>query len=465
MRLAVWVVWGALALQGGVLRAQPQRQLDAAVAAAEAMGVRTGLMVVDADGRVLHGHRSSESFRPASNLKLLTAAALLAGLGGDFHFVTRFELGQGRLIVRASGDPNWIDQTDYAPQVMFRGLVAALQRASVTSLRGIDLDRGSFSGPLRPPGWPADQSDRYYCAPTGPFVVEQGSFVLRIAAGAGDAHVTLLAPFVRVPIEGRIRTVSKSRGAVYGALDKADSVSVRGRFYRGSPPVRVRVAVRDPEAWFRRTLQQALVAGGIGLGARVGKVDARGRTPLYWHRTPLRPALRRLLGDSSNFDAEQCLRVLGDHHRGDGSLAGGLAAARAELRGLVGGELSGLRMSDGSGLSQDNSVTPRLLVTVLRAALASTTGGELLAALPVAARSGTLADRFRAGALQGRVRAKTGWIRGASALSGVLQLRSGRQLLFAILMNYDPGRGGLNRQLKQLQERIVAALDVDGASR
>ena len=459
MRLVVWVVWGVLALQAGALRAQAE--LRAAVAAAEAMGVRAGVVVADAQGRALYRHRSTESFQPASNLKLITAASLLAGLGGDFQFLTPFELRDGSLVVHASGDPNWIVDTPQAPELMFRGVVGALQRSRATTLRGIDLRPGAFTGPARPSGWPKNQYDRYYCAPTGPFVVQQSNFVLRVAAGPRDAYVTLMAPFVAVPIDGGIRTVSKSKGAVYGAIDKTDRITVRGKFYRRSPPVRIRTAMRDPEAWFRQALEQALQAGGIRIDAGAAAPDGL----LYVHRTPLRPSLRRQLADSSNFDSEQCLRVLGNQRLGDGSLAGGLRAARQVLRGLLGHDLQGLAMVDGSGLSRDNAVTPALLVEVLAAALAQRTGAELLAAMPVAGENGTLATRFAGSSLRGRVRAKTGWIRGASALSGVLQLRNGELRLFAILMNYDPGRGGLNRKLKQLQERIVAAVDADGAAR
>jgi len=83
----------------------------------------------------------------------------------------------------------------------------------------------------------------------------------------------------------------------------------------------------------------------------------------------------------------------------------------------------------------------------------------LLAALPVAAESGTLEKRFAHSTVAGRVHAKTGWIRGVSALSGVLERGDGSRCLFSILMNYDPGKGGLNPQLKALQEQIVEALD------
>ena len=65
--------------------------------------------------------------------------------------------------------------------------------------------------------------------------------------------------------------------------------------------------------------------------------------------------------------------------------------------------------------------------------------------------------RFVGTDLVGRVRAKTGWVRGASSLSGMVELPSGATRWFSILMNYDPSRNGLNKDLKKLQERIVAA--------
>ena len=84
-------------------------------------------------------------------------------------------------------------------------------------------------------------------------------------------------------------------------------------------------------------------------------------------------------------------------------------------------------------------------------------GDALRDALPVAGRTGTLRSRFRGTDLVDRVRAKTGWIRGASSLSGVVTCADGERRWFSILMNYDRSRGGLNKDLKKLQEQIVAA--------
>ncbi len=200
-----------------------------------------------------------------------------------------------------------------------------------------------------------------------------------------------------------------------------------------------------------------LLGGAVGCGHQFAAAAPADRALLV-QRTPLLPALRRVLEDSSNFDAEQCLRVLGAHG-GDGSLAGGVAAVTAQLHALVGELPAELQVVDGSGLSRGNAVTPALLVTVLRESLHGAGGPTLLTCLPVGHETGTLERRFARSPVGARVHAKTGWIRGASALSGVLRLKDGGLRLFAILMRYDSRQSGLNPQLKPVQERMVEAID------
>ncbi len=427
------------------------------IEAAEALGARTGVVVCDGDGRILWKNRATEAFAPASNMKLLTAAACIAGLGAEHAFETTFSLRSGRLAVIASGDPNWIHDSVHAPEVVFGEVAAALRRLGVKTIAGIELDRGTFVGPDRPADWPPDQLYTYYCAPTGPFVLEQGTLLVAIdgAGGGADAHVELVAPPADLPLRGAIALVDAKKGATYGASDVGDAVLVRGKFPRRSPPVQIRSAVRNPAVWFEASLRRVLTANGISLGGDPGVRDQ----VVHTHRSELRQALLRMLEDSSNFDAEQCLRVLGDRTARDGSLAGGLAAMHSQLEKLVGRIPEGVVLRDGSGLSKDSRVTPGLLLVAMYSASRSKGGALLRDCLPVSGQSGTLADRFVGTPLVGRVHAKTGWIRGVSSLSGLVVGRSGTVRWFSILMNYDPKTNGLNKDLKAAQERIVAAID------
>jgi D-alanyl-D-alanine carboxypeptidase/D-alanyl-D-alanine-endopeptidase (penicillin-binding protein 4) len=447
----------------------PAQSIERAVAAAEALGAHTGVAVCDADGHVLYRHRATEPMAPASNMKVLTAAAVLHGLGADYEFKTRFRLRDGRLVVQASGDPNWIHETEHAPERVFGLVAAALQRLSVREIAGIDLDPGTFVGPPRPATWPQDQLYTYYCAPTGPFVLEQSALVVGISAPAdrGQADVYLVAPSADLPLRGSIELVDSSKGATYGASDTGDAVAVRGRFYRKSPPVSIRTAMRDPAVWYLASLRQALAKAGItvGVGISGGAAGGPGDTLVYEHKSRLAPAMLRMLEDSSNFDAEQCLRVLGHHTLGDGSLQGGLLALEQEVKKQLGQVPEGIVLADGSGLSRQNRLTAGTLVVALFASCNGPGGAMLRDCLPVSGRSGTLSGRFTGTNLVGRVRAKTGWIRGASSLSGLVEREDGTRRWFSILMSYDQKQDGLNKDLKQLQEQIVQAIDGTGLER
>ncbi|MFT4514162.1 MAG: D-alanyl-D-alanine carboxypeptidase/D-alanyl-D-alanine-endopeptidase (penicillin-binding protein 4) [Planctomycetota bacterium] len=448
----------ALLLASALLTPVPAQvaALKRAVADAEARAVRTGVAVCDADGAVLYRHRASEAFVPASNMKLLTAAGVLHGLGQDFAFCTVFRVVDGELLVTASGDPNLLHGTEHDPVTVFGHVARELRSRDIHSLRSVRLLAGTFTGPTRPPTWPQDQLHTYYCAPTSGFVLEQGTFVMSIQRSGGrNALVQLVAPPSGYAIKGSIAEVTSRKGATYGAIDLGGGLKVRGKFYRKSPRVEIPTSVKDPVRWYRDTLIHRLAAGGIHVVA-----DAKATSPgvVYEHRSRLQPALRRMLEDSSNFDAEQCVRVLGAIKNNDGSLEGGRTALAQQVKKLVGSMPAGVVITDGSGLSKQNRVTPGLLVVAMFQSFGGADGAVLRDSLAVSGRTGTLSKRFHGSDLVGRVRAKTGWIRGASSLSGLVEMPNGNRRWFSILMNYERKRNGVNKDLKRIQETIVRAV-------
>lgn len=116
----------------------------------------------------------------------------------------------------------------------------------------------------------------------------------------------------------------------------------------------------------------------------------------------------------------------------------------------------GVVLDDASGLSSGNRVTARLLTEVLRHLWSDfESGPEFFSSLPVAGADGTLQKRMTSGSALRRVRAKSGFINGVSALSGVAGNPDAGPVAFSILMN---GSGLVNGEAKQLQDRICAVL-------
>jgi D-alanyl-D-alanine carboxypeptidase/D-alanyl-D-alanine-endopeptidase (penicillin-binding protein 4) len=125
---------------------------------------------------------------------------------------------------------------------------------------------------------------------------------------------------------------------------------------------------------------------------------------------------------SDDFDAEILAKVLGD-----GTTAAGAAKIAAHARQLG----ARLTVVDGSGVDHDTKGTPRQLARYVRRIR---TRAAVAAALPIAGRDGTLADRMTSGAARGTCRAKTGSLPASrvSALAGWCRTH-GRTRVFAIL--------------------------------
>lgn len=124
--------------------------------------------------------------------------------------------------------------------------------------------------------------------------------------------------------------------------------------------------------------------------------------------------------------------------------------------------VEGVTMIDTSGLSAGSLVTAYALGDVLELAAGGKDPAlqDVVAQLPVAGLTGTLADRFLTGSSHpaaGIVRAKTGTLTGASALAGTVVDKDGRLLVFAILADrIPPGVGKLTA--RAALDRFVATL-------
>jgi len=93
------------------------------------------------------------------------------------------------------------------------------------------------------------------------------------------------------------------------------------------------------------------------------------------------------------------------------------------------------------------------VVRLLAAIRGSAVGDEFIQDLALTGHEGTVADRTEGTAAYGRCRTKTGTLTGVSALSGYCFNRSGRIVIFSILMN-----GVANLSLAHYEQDKIAAL-------
>lgn len=417
---------------------------------------------------------ADRAMRPASNMKLVTTAAALVLLGPDWSFQTVLESDgppmnghvAGDLVVRAGGDPLYDPAGVGGVERLLAPAIGDLERAGLIAIDGaLVLDEGGFQDPAPGPSWPADnQHWDEYCALAGGFSANAGCMTATVRPGTvGRAASVQVEPRHHGMTEKFAVVTRAAKQALEIRVEaKGDNVRVEGAIPRDVPQWSARFAAPDPVELFGTSLVGALAERKIFV--RDGWRRERGRSlaapyELARIRTPLADMLVPINTHSNNACADQLFLALGQATSGFGTRAGGGAAtARALAR--LGVPTSELVQVDGSGLSRDNRVSARQITALVDAVLRldARTARLFASSLATGNESGTLDDRMQRHGVAGRIHAKTGFIAGTSALSGIVDIEGGRPLVFSILVEY-PSFDGLNTSCwKPMQDAICFEL-------
>jgi D-alanyl-D-alanine carboxypeptidase/D-alanyl-D-alanine-endopeptidase (penicillin-binding protein 4) len=429
------------------------------------LGDRVGVAVADArTGRAIFGSREDLPLNPASNMKVVTAAAALTSLGPSFSMLTgvygRVEGARvEHLVLRGSGDPALgLDDLEV--------LAEELADSGVRSVGTIHVDGSYFDDQLLPPAFDQQPNEvAAFRAAVAAVSVDASSFLLRVLPGAeagAKAQVRLQgAGYFDVDNE-----ITTSEGgapnviAIQSAIDdgKRMSLRLRGSVPLGSLRVSYRRRVENPLAHAGYLFADALEHAGVGGPRRVELGPyADGLPLLAYHRSaPLSYLLYRLGKNSDNYVAETVLKVLGAERRRPGSSAAGIEVVEGFL-GSVGVEPGRAHLVNGSGLFEGNRIAAGHLVKVLAHVYQDPAiRDEYLAQLAVGGVDGTLERRLGGLPAPRIVRAKTGTLDDVISLSGfVLGRAPGEAIAFSFLSNGVRGRHG---EARALADSIVAEI-------
>ncbi|WP_327263730.1 MULTISPECIES: D-alanyl-D-alanine carboxypeptidase/D-alanyl-D-alanine endopeptidase [unclassified Streptomyces] len=370
--------------------------------------VRTASVVDTTTGQVLYESGARDAMTPASTVKIVTAAAVLAALGPEHRIRTTVAPGTapGQIVLVGGGDPS-LTAKKKSPAGSGGSLVAlAADTAQALKAAGTDTvtlayDDSLYSGPARHP----------------------------IGVNPNLATVTALTAD-----EGR-----PGGEPVSGPVERSE----------------------DPSGDAARAFRTLLEERGIKVtGQPVRAKAAVGVQPLaVTLSTPVAGLVERMLTSSDNDIAESLARQTALASGRPASFEGAEKAVTDRLTAL-GVEVAGSRFADGSGLNRADKVSASLLTGLLVKA-ADPRHPELrpvLTGLPVAGFTGTLKARNSGSSpAAGLVRAKTGTLTGVNSLSGTVVDSSGRLLAFAFLTANSPGPEGAEKALDKLAAAVATA--------
>jgi len=392
---------------------------------------------------------------PASNMKIVTLAAAAATLGWDYTYETQI-LAAGRifggrldgdLLVVGSGDPS-IGVADGMSDRLFDEWASRLKAAGIETVTGrIIGDDDAFDDEGLGFGWSWDDLPDDYAAGVSALQFNENAARVTIAPGpdVGDfAGVSVVPPNSALAVDSSVTTSATGTPARIEArrLPGGVRLTICGSVPLGSEPGTRAVSVDNPTLYFVNALRSALVARGIDVRGPAVDIDdirdapsRRSAAPVVMYRSPPLSTLAvRLMKVSQNLYAETFLKTIGAA-AGTPTFLGGRTAVQAALHawGVAAGDVIA---RDGSGLSRYDFVTPSALVTILtHVAHDDKMRGPFEAALPIAGRDGTLANRMKGTAAEGNARAKTGSMANVRALSGYVTAADGEPLVFSIIAN------------------------------
>ncbi|WP_342751438.1 D-alanyl-D-alanine carboxypeptidase/D-alanyl-D-alanine endopeptidase [Murinocardiopsis flavida] len=380
--------------------AEPDRLADRLNGPMSRSGISDGLSGYVADaatGDRLYDLDAGKGLVPASTTKIVSAVSVLHSAGPDERVETRVYQGgsAGEIILKGFGDPTLTEtvRPDEYPRVatlqeLAQSTARELRAAGVESVR-LGYDDTFYPGPDMAPGWKQGY-------------IDEGS--------AATVHALML--------DG-------------GRTDRLDHYSERV----GDPPKQAADA-------FARQLDEAGVA--VEGGPSAAEVPKSEKPIASVSSAPISALVEKMLVESDNNVAEALVRQVAIAEGKPPSFKGGSEAVESVMAQL---KIPDVKVSDGSGLSVRNDITPKALVDLLLLS-ADPKRPDLhytLTGLPIANFTGTLTDRYSeesgSGAGAGLVRAKTGTLNGVSTLAGVAYDAEGRLLVFAFMAN-DPAAAG-----------------------
>jgi D-alanyl-D-alanine carboxypeptidase/D-alanyl-D-alanine-endopeptidase (penicillin-binding protein 4) len=406
-------------------------------------------------GRVLYARNAEKNMKPASSQKIVATAAALDAFGPQERFRTTVEttgrvdgLGRvvGDLLLVGGGDPNLSGRFhEGRPTAPFEDLAQQLLAAGVRHVEGrVVGHEGLFSGERRGEDWSWGDLVWCYGAEVSALSFNDNCVDLQVSAGErdGDAVVVRAQPPSRYyEVVSTAKTIARN-GAGELRLDRAPGsnvIRISGTHAVGQAPWRGSVALEDPARYAATVFAEVLAAKGITVAGAVATssepLPAPRRVLAAIQSEPLAEIVKVVNKESQNLHTEMLMRLLGARREGVGTVEAGREAVLDFLR-RSGVDPETWSLQDASGLSRSDLLTPHGMVSLLVAMDRHPHAAYFRDSLAVAGEDGTLENRLRGPATQGRVQAKTGSIRNVNALAGYVTARGGARLAFYVASNH-----------------------------
>jgi serine-type D-Ala-D-Ala carboxypeptidase/endopeptidase (penicillin-binding protein 4) len=424
-------------------------------------------------GEILYEYNGNLRLKPASNLKLLTAAAALSVLGENYTFPTELHTdGQivgnmlfGDLFLKGKGDPTLLKSN-------FEKLAEQLIQKGITEVHGDLIGDDTWYDDVRYSiDLPWSDEQTYYGAQVSALTsspdkdYDAGTVIVKVqpAKKNGDKAIVTISPKTNyIKLVNKSTTVDSSGQKDIEIIRNhgTNIITIQGTIPVKSSEISEWISVWNPTGLTLELFKQSLAEKGIKINGSVRFGTTPPSTTLLTSRRsmPLSELLVPFMKLSNNVHAEILIKEMGKVVKGKGSWEKGLEVLDTKLN-EFNINTKTLVIRDGSGVSHLNLVPTNEISKLLFSIQKETWFPVFLNSLPVGGEKekmvgGTLRNRMKIQTIKGRIKAKTGSLTSVSSLSGYLVAQNGETLIFSIILNnlIDEKQG------KVIEDKLVSIL-------
>lgn len=408
-----------------------------------------GLVIQDPkNGNIIYESRAEEGFHPASTTKLFTAAAALKYLGENFQYQTTLQAPLDKISSNTLNDNLYFvfrgDPTFQVKHIL--ELFKELKAKGVNQIQGnIVIDDRAFAEPYYAQGWTWDSLPWYYSAPITSIIINENKVRLKFNKAQLNTPIKVEQADSELPafkISSNVTAVTAQEADHTCQLNvkvKNNDINLTGCWPMDKTPIVVELALDDTRALAKTLIESALKQADIKLAGTIQFDAAPKNVPaiIVKRSAPLKLLLPRVLADSNNIYAESLTKGLGLAFGGQGTFQAGIHAIQDILAEESRIEFTKMKLSDGSGQSRYNLVSPYMVSQLLTFMYHDPAFSVFQASLSSSGQNGTLAMRMKDKNMIGRVVGKTGSATGTSALSGYFTSMKGNEYVFSLIINHS----------------------------
>ena len=387
-------------------------------------------------GELVYRYAEDRLMIPASNEKIFTAIAALTVLPKKFEFETRVLYNKAKynngvlddnLYIEFSGDPSLTGAKIY-------NLISKVKQYGITKVTGnIIIVANKFSGHYIPDGWSKSDSKYCYAAPASTLNMNRNCCVIKLIKKPGSKRtmVERISNINNIDINNTatIQSNHARKKCTFTINMNDDNVLHLSGCLPQQSEFYLNLAIANPALKTLDTIKDFIKEIGITCAGNIiiGNLPKTRLNELSsTHSAPIGELITHMLHKSDNLYAESIARTVGYMVDGVGSTE---ISARVIKNIMVKhyklATTGQLVIKDGSGLSHLNYVTPSFMVKLLSKVYQSSIGKAIYNYLP--------ARNIKH--LSGKVRAKTGTLKGVSTLSGYLRTKKKNVISFSIMLN------------------------------